>query len=181
MDALHGMPAIDAINWYRLAAYGLGLAATLVLAAWLTPRAWWRRPNLRALLVLAGGTWGLGTLAAMMLPAQVATTTVASVAPQVAVASLAAPLIAAHAPLQTYRAHRDINLRSGPGTGSRRIAIIAAGTSVEASGRRDGDWWQLSTTVDGRRQLGWASSLWLRRNEESTPSKANLESTYKNR
>lgn len=166
MDALHVLPGID---WFRLAAFGLGLAATLVLAAWLTPRAWWRRPNLRALLVLAGGTWGLGSLAAMMLPAQAATTAMAFVAPQVAVASLAAPLVPAQAPVQTYRAHRDINLRSGPGTGSRRIAIIAAGTSVEASGRRDGDWWQLSATVDGRRQLGWASSLWLRRNDENTP------------
>lgn len=172
MDALHGMPAIDSINWYQLAAYGLGLAATLVLAAWLTPRAWWRRPNLRALLVLAGGTWGLGSLAAMMLPAQAATTTVATVAPLAhlaTLASLAPPLVAVQAPLQTYRAHRAINLRSGPGTGSRRIAIIAAGTSVEASGRRDGDWWQLSATVDGRRQLGWASSLWLRRVDESKP------------
>ena len=36
------------------------LAATLVLAAWCTPRAWWRRPNLRALAVVAGGTLGFG-------------------------------------------------------------------------------------------------------------------------
>lgn len=169
MDAPHLMHAID---WYRLAAFGLGLGATLVLAAWLTPRAWWRRPNVRALLVLAGGTWGLGSLAALMLPAQAATTTAAAVAPLAPLASFAPPLVVTQAPAQTYRAHRDINLRSGPGVGSRRIAIIPAGASVDASGRRDGDWWQLTATVDGQRQSGWASSLWLRRSDEAA---------YKNR
>lgn len=178
MNAAQLMHAIDSINWYRLAAFGLGLAATLVLAAWLTPRAWWRRPNLRALLVVAGGTWGLGSLAALMLPAQAATTTVTAVAavvplaPVAPLASFAPPLVVTQAPAQTYRAHRDINLRSSPGTGSRRIAIIAAGTSVEASGWRDGDWWQLTATLDGKRQSGWASSLWLRRIDEAV---------YKNR
>ncbi|WP_229424992.1 hypothetical protein [Massilia sp. Se16.2.3] len=44
-----------------LACGAASLAATLVLAAHATPRAWWRRPNARALLVLVGGTAAIGS------------------------------------------------------------------------------------------------------------------------
>jgi hypothetical protein len=39
---------------------------------------------------------------------------------------------------------------------------------VTATGRRRGDWWQVSAVVDGRRLEGWASSLWLRRADEDS-------------
>jgi hypothetical protein len=39
---------------------------------------------------------------------------------------------------------------------------------VTASGKRRGDWWQVSAVVDGRRLDGWASSLWLRRADEGS-------------
>ena len=53
---------------YMIGAFALGLALTLVLAAFLTPRGWWRRPNLRALAILAAGTWSLGSLILPLLP-----------------------------------------------------------------------------------------------------------------
>ncbi|MTV56510.1 SH3 domain-containing protein, partial [Massilia buxea] len=46
LQAGHGAPA-----------YLLALAITLVLAAFLTPRRWWRRPTARGLAVLGAGTW----------------------------------------------------------------------------------------------------------------------------
>ncbi len=54
------MPTLQTLN---LLAYLGALAATLLLAAVLTPASWWKRPNLLAACVLAGGTWGLGGLA----------------------------------------------------------------------------------------------------------------------
>ena len=56
------MPALPTI-----AAYGAGLLATLVLAAFLTPRSWWRRANARALAVLTLGTLGIGIVLARVL------------------------------------------------------------------------------------------------------------------
>ena len=35
-----------------------------------------------------------------------------------------------------------------------------------ATGRREGDWWQVRADVDGKSWQGWASSLWLRRADE---------------
>lgn len=40
----------------------LGLLLSLVLAYWLTPRAWWKRPTVLGLGSLAVGTWVLGAL-----------------------------------------------------------------------------------------------------------------------
>ena len=53
------MPEMDLIH---ISAWCAAFALTLLLAAWLTPRAWWRRPNLRALAVLGGGTLAFGLL-----------------------------------------------------------------------------------------------------------------------
>ena len=61
--------------------WGGALAATLVLAAWCTPRAWWRRPNLRALAVVAGGTLGFGLLFSTLLPAAPVPVAVAAAGP----------------------------------------------------------------------------------------------------
>ena len=135
-------------------AYGAALLLTLCLAAWLTPRSWWRRANARALTVLAGGTLLIGTLLqAVLAPPQAASTQEAR-----------GPLPVAG---QRYRAWDNLNLRSNIGVGSHRLAVLPAGTQVTASGRHQGDWWEVSALVDGRRQDGWASSLWLRRADEA--------------
>lgn len=134
-------------------AYGAALLLTLCLAAWLTPRSWWRRANVRALAVLAGGTILIGTLLDTLLaPAQ-----------EVQVAAQGQLPVAG----QRYRAWDHLNLRSSVGVGARRLAVLPAGTRVTASGRHHGDWWEVSADVDGRRQDGWASSLWLRRADEA--------------
>jgi hypothetical protein len=125
------------------------LAATLVLAAWCTPRAWWRRPNLRALAVVAGGTLGVGLLFSTLLPA----------APEpVAVAVAAGPAAGAR-----YLVVDDLNLREDRGVGATRMRVLRAGTVVSATGATDGDWWRVR--VEGGVE-GWASSLWLRRTDE---------------
>ncbi|CDG82659.1 SH3 domain-containing protein [Janthinobacterium agaricidamnosum] len=153
---------------YRLAAFTLGLFLTLVLAAWLTPRAWWKRPNVRALLILAGGTWGIGSLVAALLPAAPPAIPAPALAP--AAVNTAPPLPVLPLPERgvAYHAHRDINLRAGAGTNSPRLAIVPRGTEVIPTGRRNGDWWQVraGTGSAGGGTLGWASSLWLRRGDE---------------
>ncbi len=135
-------------------AYAAALLVTLCLAAWLTPRSWWRRANARACAVLAGGTLAVGTLlhAAFAPPA----------APE--------PGLQGRLPVagQRYRAWDNLNLRSDVGVGSHRLAVLPAGAQVTASGRHQGDWWEVSAVVDGRRQDGWASSLWLRRADEAS-------------
>ncbi|MGI4718941.1 MAG: SH3 domain-containing protein [Janthinobacterium lividum] len=143
-------------------AYGAALLLTLCLAAWLTPRAWWRRANARAFVVLAGGTLLFGTLLRT------------AIAPAPSGAPMAEALRAdtparRQLPVagQRYRAWDNLNLRAGVGVGARRLATLPAGSQVRASGRHQGDWWQVSAVVDGRLREGWASSLWLRRADEA--------------
>jgi hypothetical protein len=141
-----------------------GLVLTLVLAARLTPRGWWRRPNLRALAVLGGGTLAFGALFAALFGTGAA-------APRVA-APVQAPLLAAatlpEAPMAgaAYRVVDELNLRSERSVGGRRLAVLPAGTLVAATGAAHGDWWQVRTTAGGQAIEGWASSLWLRRADE---------------
>jgi hypothetical protein len=142
-----------------LAAIGVGLLATVVLAAWLTPRTWWRRANARALAVLAAGTAGIGGLLLWL----VAPSESASAAPPAPVAVAGRPLLLAG---NSYRVYQDLNLRAASGVGSRRLAVLPAGASVTATGARDGDWWQVNAQVDGGEVSGWTSSLWLRRSDE---------------
>ncbi|MBQ5949904.1 SH3 domain-containing protein [Massilia sp. ST3] len=139
-----------------LLAFGAGLLLSLWACAYLTPRAWWRRPNLRAGGALAAGTAVLGTSLYMMAgaPDRHAAPAALAVLP-------AAPIAGA-----AYRAHDALNLRAATGTDARRLAVVPAGSRVVATGRREGDWWQVSAQVDGVRQEGWASSLWLRRADE---------------
>jgi hypothetical protein len=125
-------------------AWAAALAATLVLAAWCTPRAWWRRPNLRALAVVAGGTLGFGLLLSGMLPP--------------------APVPAAPTANAHYRVVDDLNLRADRGVRAPRVRVLPKGTVVSATGATDGDWWRVR--VDGSDEEGWASSLWLRRTDE---------------
>jgi hypothetical protein len=65
-----------------------------------------------------------------------------------------------------YRTYRSLNVRSSTGTGAEKLAVLPAGALVAATGVRNGDWWQVRTTVDGKPVSGWASSLWLRRADE---------------
>ncbi len=152
-----------------LLAYLGALAATLLLAAVLTPACWWKRPNLLAAFVLAGGTWGLGGLALQWFaasPARAATPLAAASTRSADQAMQAVLHGAAELPLQRFITCQDVNLRSGPSTASRRLAVVPIGAEVGATGLRDGDWWQVSATVDGAALTGWASSLWLRRTGE---------------
>jgi hypothetical protein len=153
MFPLHLAPA-----WIIAACVAAALVLTLVLAAFLTPRHWWRRANARALAVLVGGTALFGAL--FMLAAGVGPRPVTPVAP-VALAALPA-----HALPRDYRVHDDLNLRAAAGTGAARIAVVTKGTIVTTTGRVDGDWCEITARVDGRPVTGWASSLWLRRGDE---------------
>jgi hypothetical protein len=151
MASLHLLPA-----WVVAACLAAALVLTLVLAAFLTPRQWWRRANARALAVLLLGTGLFGVL--FMLGAT-------PWFPQRAPVRLAiaAPVAL---PAGAYRVFDDLNLRAGSGTGAARIAVVPGGTVVTTTGRRDGDWWEVKAEVAGRPVTGWASSLWLRREEE---------------
>lgn len=146
------------------AAYGAGLLLTLCLAAWLSPRSWWRRANARAGAVLLGGTVLLGASLHALFGTEAAARA-ARPPPSLAVAGTptAGPPVAG----KRYRVREHLNLRAGTGVAARRLAVVPAGTQVTATGRRRGDWWQVSAEVDGRRLDGWASSLWLRRTDEA--------------
>ena len=137
--------------------WSAALAATLVLAAWCTPRAWWRRPNLRALAVLAGGTAACGLLFSALLPAAPARAPL----PLAAAAAAIGP-----APGARYRVADDLNLREDRGVRAPRMRVLPAGTLVSTTGATDGDWWRVRARVGGRDVEGWASSLWLRRIDE---------------
>jgi hypothetical protein len=131
------------------AAYGAALLLTLVLAAFLTPAGWWRRLNARAAAIVVGGTWALGSLIAGPVQAR----------PPDAVAS-------SQRPAASYTVVEALNLRDGTGINAKRVAVVPAGSMVEATGARRGDWWQVRAKVGGDQVTGWASSLWLRRPDE---------------
>ena len=68
-------------------------------------------------------------------------------------------------PGAVFRVHQALNLRSGVGVDQVRIATLQRGSRVTVTGKRDGDWWEVGTkdVNSGRQQIGWVSSLWLRR------------------
>jgi hypothetical protein len=151
---------------YMIGAFSIGLMVTLALAAFLTPRRWWRRPNVRALAVLAAGTWGIGSLLLWLAPAPA----MAAMAATPATEGIAAIHPAALTAGRTYHVFADLNLRAASGTSARRVAVVPPGALVTATGARDGDWWEVSAKAGGQRVTGWVSSLWLRRSDElSTP------------
>ena len=146
-----------------IACIGAALLATLALAARLTPRAWWRRPNAQALAVLVLGTCIIGgALWWLAGPHADASADVS------ADAFATAPLARFEAPLpgRSYRVADALNLRASNGVGARRMAVLPAGSVVVATGVRDGDWWRVKAEIDGEAFEGWASSLWLRRADE---------------
>jgi hypothetical protein len=145
---------------FAIAAYAVALGVTLVLARYWTPRAWWRRANARALGVLAAGTLAIGT--ALLWIGQ----------PQAS--ANAAPLAAALPAIEekpepgaAYVTWDDLNLRGSRAISAPRMAVVPQGATVTATGRTQGDWWELTAQVDGREVRGWASSLWLRRPDEA--------------
>ena len=149
-------PVQIAAGWLILACLTGALAITLVLAAFLTPRHWWRRPNARALGVLVGGTALFGALflfAAGVKPRQAAPRALGATA-QVLPA------------MRSYRVSDDLNLRAASGTGAARLTVVPKNTLVTTTGRCEGDWCEVTARVDGRLVTGWASSLWLRRSDE---------------
>jgi len=149
------------VTWTHAAAYGAALVLTLCLCAWRTPRAWWRRPNARALGVLGVGTAAGGTLLLAMFGTPAPAPQLVQAAQAQEVAGIDVPVAGAR-----YRVHDALNLRVAGGVGAERLLVVPAGARVEATGLRDGDWWQVRATVDGKAVEGWASSLWLRRADE---------------
>lgn len=143
-----------------LACFGAALVLTLVAAAWLTPRLWWRRANARALAVLVAGTGAIGS----------ALWWFAAPAPAEAAQTGAASLLASHQetplPGRSYRVADALNLRAAVGVGAERVTVLPAGAIVTATGMQDGDWWQVRAEVEGEAREGWTSSLWLRRADE---------------
>lgn len=161
---------MDAVTLHAVAAFAAGLIVTLFLAAYLTPRAWWRRPNARALLIMVAGAWGLGSL--ILYATHGAGSAQAS---PVVAATATAPAAAADSAAESWRnvaagrpfhVHRDLNLRAAPGVHAARLAIVPAGAEATPTGMRNGDWWQIKASVNGRENTGWVSSLWLRRSGE---------------
>lgn len=145
--------------------YVAGLALTLVLAAHVTPAGWWRRPTVRGLFIVAGGTWACGSalalaagLGAPTLSHQPVTPTMADAAAQSAPANAAVN--------RPFRVHRSLNLRADADVGSVRLAVIPAGALLTPTGARHGDWWQVRSHSGDRELTGWVSSLWLRRMAE---------------
>ncbi len=162
------MPNLQTLTYL---AYLGALAATLLLAALLTPASWWKRPNLLAACVLAGGTWGLGGLALQWIATgKNPLVASAKAMPTIAIAATAAPvpsLSAATGESQRFVTHHDLNLRNGASTAATRLAVVPAGTIVTTTGQRSGDWWQVSATIGKAAMTGWTNSLWLRREVEA--------------
>lgn len=151
-------------------AYLLALAMTLVLASFLTPRAWWRRPTARGLAIVGGGTCAIGALllyavAAPPLSPSFGTVAHAGTAPADTPTDAPMQHIAVNVPEagRRYRVHRDLNVRSAAGVGAALQDVIRSGTIVMPTGARAGDWWQIRYDGGAGAQVGWTSSLWLRR------------------
>ena len=160
---------METAKLYPALAFAAGLAITLFLAAYLTPRAWWRRPNARALLIMVGGAWAIGSLILYAAPGKPAmAASVGGAAGDSGAAATAAALASGDALIagQPFQVHRDLNLRATAGVGAPRLIIVPAGATVTPTGMRSGDWWQIKASVAGRESTGWVSSLWLRRSGE---------------
>ena len=171
-------------SYYSAAALLAGLAITLVLASWLTPRTWWRRPTVRNLCIAGLGAWAFGSLimhfagtpmpqlAQSGLPSAFAPASAAAAVSHAGAsgtggaAGLSRAATSSGATLQHFRVHRDLNLRAAASVDAPRLALVPAGASVTPTGARAGDWWEVRTVADGAASTGWVSSLWLRRTAE---------------
>ena len=114
------------------------------------------------------GAWGFGSL---ILYAAQGTRPVAAgtlegatnLSPAATPTASLSPNIIAGRPFQV---HRDLNVRTAAGVHATRLITVPAGATVTPTGVREGDWWQVKTSANGREQTGWVSSLWLRRGGE---------------
>lgn len=80
------------------------------------------------------------------------------------VAQSAVPASVAGAdPAGEYRVYHRVNLREAAGVQTSRFAVLNRGETVKYDGAREGDWWRIRSAAG---QVGWASSLWLRRPAE---------------
>ncbi|MBV6322525.1 SH3 domain-containing protein [Duganella violaceipulchra] len=158
---------------FAAGAFAAGLVITLFLAAYLTPRQWWRRPNARALLIMMVGAWGFGSLILYAVHGRqtgndvtVAATPDRNTEARALTAAVATREAAALIAGRPFAVHRDLNLRAAAGVHSARLVTVPAGASVTPTGARNGDWWQIKASVAGRENTGWVNSLWLRRSGE---------------
>jgi hypothetical protein len=143
------------------AIYPAALLVTLVLAAYCTPRRWWRQLNLRAIAVTLGGTLLFAQLFShWLLPAHAASGDSGTARQSGAAAGSTAMA-------QPFIVHHDLNLRYAAGVQATRMRTIPARALVTPTGPRQGDWWQISACSGGQCSTGWVSSLWLRRSEET--------------
>ncbi|MYN44951.1 SH3 domain-containing protein [Pseudoduganella sp. FT93W] len=172
------------------AIYPAALLVTLVLAAYCTPRRWWRQLNLRAIAVTLGGTLLFAQLFShWLLPAHAASGVVDSASTKTtdsvktaassghstatsarddnAAARQSGAAAGSAARAQPFIVHHDLNLRYAAGVQATRMRTIPAGALVTPTGQRQGDWWQISACSGGQCSTGWVSSLWLRRSEET--------------
>ncbi|WP_426113653.1 SH3 domain-containing protein [Massilia sp. PWRC2] len=150
---------------YLFAIFAAAFVLTLALASVCTPAHWWRRPNLKAITLVAAGSWGIGSALLALAPPTTAPAP-AQLAGQAAARSAAASTPPTYQ-RTSYRAFDDLNLRASASIDGARLALVPAGATVTTTGVRAGDWWQVRASI-GQRQLdGWVSSLWLRRAEEA--------------
>jgi len=164
---------METAQLYAACAFPAGLVITLFLAAYLTPRQWWRRANARALTIMVVGAWGFGSLILYAvqgtLPVAAGTLDGATnPSPAVVPAALSAPTRLSSEPTagRPFQVHRDLNVRAAAGVHAARLTTVPAGATVTPTGVREGDWWQVTASANGREQTGWVSSLWLRRSGE---------------
>ena len=160
---------METAKLYAVCAFAAGLVITLFLAAYLTPRQWWRRANARALLIMVAGAWGFGSmiLYAVQGTRPVAAGTLEGGANQAsAIQSSPAPLSREPIAGRSFQVHRDLNVRAAAGVHAARLITVPAGATVTPTGVREGDWWQVTAGTNGHEQTGWVSSLWLRRSGE---------------
>ena len=164
---------METAKLYAACAFAAGLAITLFLAAYLTPHQWWRRANARALLIMVVGAWGFGSL--ILYAAQGTRPVAAGTLEGSADRAPAATPTAASAPARLspeitaglpFQVHRDLNVRVAAGVHAARLITVPAGATVTPTGMREGDWWEVKASANGREHKGWVSSLWLRRGGE---------------
>lgn len=184
-------------KYYGWGVFLFGLATTLLLAASLTPRRWWRQPTALGLAGLFAATWLIGAaslacvnwlgwpqrlLYADILSLQRGHDAVAwkevdgvrgferMFAPFLA-QGLGQPATMASASTtaasRQFSVRQALNMREHAGIDGKRLSTLGVGDIVTTTGLRLGDWWQVQTSVDGRRRMGWVSSLWL--TSEATP------------
>ena len=67
---------------------------------------------------------------------------------------------------QPFQTHRALHLRAAAGVNAPLLSTVPPGATVTPTGARDGDWWQVRAVLADGGNVGWVSSLWLRRSGE---------------